>query len=54
MEGKYYGAKMAKQPEKGASRNQMDMRIPTKTPRCSYDNSADGKGSSARGTAKGK
>lgn len=54
MDGKYYGAKMAKQPMKGASRSQMDRPISAKTPRCSYDNLATGKGSSARGTAKEK
>lgn len=54
MDGKYFGAKMAKQPMKGASRNQMDRPIPTKTPMCPYDNPATGKGSSARGTAKEK
>lgn len=54
MEGRYFGAKMAKQPDKGASRSQMDRMIPAKTPMCPYDNPALGKKSSERGTSKGK
>jgi len=48
MEGKYYGAKIAKQPSRGASRNQEEVRIPSKTPRCPYDNPAMGKESTDR------